>query len=237
MRSMEIRRLRRIREGGGYLLGFRRTIAGKSVRGPRSADAPVGSSAGEDTDGGQCDSAISGVWSTHSIASRTCAERRLERGWHRCASVSRWLARSKWNWVEQKNIRGDARTRGGVRGREKVQHHLQASNSTRTVVVQKVFPARNRSGLVARWVRKKGGDGRGGSGIYRGEVFVEEGQGFGGQGRSEGWQCSRARPGLLVGAGRWPDRWAPPVSVGGERKPVPFRDRALLGLGPKSGLG
>jgi hypothetical protein len=37
---------------------------------------------------------------------------------------------------------------------------------------------------------------------------------------------------------RWrPDRWAPPISVGREGKPVPFRDDALLGLGPNMGLG
>jgi hypothetical protein len=44
-----------------------------------SGEAPVGSSAGEDADGGQCDMASSGAWSAHSIASRTRAERRPER--------------------------------------------------------------------------------------------------------------------------------------------------------------
>jgi hypothetical protein len=106
MCPMEIRRLRLIREGGGYLLGFWRMIASESVQGPRSGDAPVGSSAGEDADGGQCDSAISGVWSTHSIAFRTCTERRPEWRWRRCASVSRWLARSERNWAEQKKSGG-----------------------------------------------------------------------------------------------------------------------------------
>jgi hypothetical protein len=58
-------------KGEGYLLGLglRRVITGEHVQGPSSGDALVGSSAGEDMDGGQCDSAISGVWSTHSIAS------------------------------------------------------------------------------------------------------------------------------------------------------------------------
>jgi hypothetical protein len=59
---------------------------------------------------------------------------------------------------------------------------------------------RNRSGLAARQAGKKGGDRRGGLGIYRGEGCMEEGQGFGRQGRSEGWQCSRVRLGLLAGA-------------------------------------
>jgi hypothetical protein len=119
MRLMEIRRLRRNREGGSYLLGFRQTIAGESVQGPRSGDAPVGSSAGEDADGGQCDSAISGVWSTHSIASQTCAERRPERRWRRCASGSRWLARSRMKLSRTKISGGAPEQRkklGGRRG-------------------------------------------------------------------------------------------------------------------------
>jgi hypothetical protein len=61
------------------------------------------------------------------------------------------VASSVWDEIEQnKNIRRGARARGGVRGREKVQNHLQASNSTRRAVVLKVFPARNRGGLAAR---------------------------------------------------------------------------------------
>jgi hypothetical protein len=81
-------------KGEGYLLGLGlwRAITGEHMQGPSSDDAPVGSSASEDADGGQCDSASSGVWSTHSIASRTCAERRPEQRWRRCASGLRWLA-------------------------------------------------------------------------------------------------------------------------------------------------
>jgi hypothetical protein len=65
----------------------------------------MGSSAGEDADGGQCDSVSSGVWSTHSIASRTCAERQPERRLRRCTLGSRWLARSRTKLSRTKNIR------------------------------------------------------------------------------------------------------------------------------------
>jgi hypothetical protein len=108
-------------KGEGYLLGLglRRAITGEHVQGPSSGDAPVGSSAGEDADGGQCDSASSGVWSTHSIASWTCAERRSEQRWCRCASGSRWLARSKRK-LSRKNISGGVpkqrKKLGGRRG-------------------------------------------------------------------------------------------------------------------------
>jgi hypothetical protein len=94
----------------GYLLGFglRRAITSEHVQGPSSGDAPVGSSAGEDADGCQCDSASSGVWSTHSIASQTCAGRQPERRWCQCASGSRWLARSRMKLIRTKNIRRSA---------------------------------------------------------------------------------------------------------------------------------
>jgi hypothetical protein len=74
-----------------------------------------------------------------SIVSSEGRGRRLEWRWRRCASGSRWLARSRAKSSRTKILEGAPEQGEGVRGREKVQHHLQTLNSTRTAAVPKVF--------------------------------------------------------------------------------------------------
>jgi hypothetical protein len=89
------------------------------------------------------------------------------------------VASSVWDKIEQnKNIRRSARAWGGG------QRKREGAASPAGVEFDKNgggtggFPTRNRSSLAARRAEKKGKTDEGGSGIYRGEVCVEEGLGF-----------------------------------------------------------
>jgi hypothetical protein len=70
------------------------------------------------------------------------------------ASGSKWLARSGTKSSRAKILEEAPEHGEGVRGRDKVQNHLQASNLTRTAAVQKVF----RRGIGAAWRRVERGN-------------------------------------------------------------------------------